>query len=37
MVPTTKVKSALKQGVHYYNKIFTLESSSDALSNEERK
>ena len=34
--PTTKGKSLSKQGVHYCNKTFTLESSWENLSNEER-
>lgn len=36
MPPITKGNSLSKQGVHYCNKMFTLESSWENLSNEER-
>ena len=36
MPPITKGNSLSKQGVHYCNKMFTLESSWEKLSNEER-
>ncbi|WP_353937626.1 IS66 family transposase [Lactobacillus taiwanensis] len=36
MSPTSKDSSLFKQGVHYCNKMFTLENSWETLPNEER-